>query len=281
MSTIAALADCPVLVVTRFSFLGQSGWKSDASRDETLLFQPARLAGRLALFSTLTLPALVAQTDQDFHHLILTSKAMPAAPLAALQAACLAAYGDPSRFTVLAARPAPARSPLRQFMSDRWPGQMLLQVVLDDDDGLAVDFIATMRRDLAALQAATPDLAQDSPYFLSYPLGYGLSLRSDTPDEAALSLHRYPFINLGLTMVARAEAKNILAIDHLAAPRKFGGKLLPQRPMFVRSLHDFNDSRVTPGERWEAVPDWRADPDLEARFPWLFAASVPWRIPAG
>ncbi|WP_177172598.1 glycosyltransferase [Paracoccus alkenifer] len=45
------LRDIPVVIVTRFSFFGKSGWKSDASRDRELLFQPQRLEQRLRLFS--------------------------------------------------------------------------------------------------------------------------------------------------------------------------------------------------------------------------------------
>ena len=52
----------PIVIVTRFSFLGESGWKSDASRSAEMLFEADRLNRRLELFCTITLPSLAAQT---------------------------------------------------------------------------------------------------------------------------------------------------------------------------------------------------------------------------
>lgn len=276
----APLPQAPVLVVTRFSFLGSSGWKSDASRDPQLLFTRDRLDLRLRLFRAVTLPSLAAQTDPGFHHLVLTSDQLPDWALSALTEACLQAYGDAARFSILASRPTLARGPLRSFMERTYPGQVVVQVVLDDDDGLAADYMADLRRQLAALDADKPGLGREAPYFISYPLGYGLVLRGDPSGGAALYLHRYPFINAGLVLIGMPSGKNILGIDHRAAPRRFGAKMVPGKPMFLRSLHDFNDSRVEPGERWTQVPDWEAEPGLRDRFACLFAEDAPWGRPA-
>lgn len=280
MSETRPLERAPILLATRFSFLGQSGWKSDVSRDAGLLFHPDRLRQRLALFSAINLPSLAGQSDTGFHHVILTADALPDWALADLGAACLAAYGDPGRFTILARPPSAARRPLRLFLSERYSEATVVQVVLDDDDGLASDFIATLREDLAQTEALHPDLQENLPYFLSYPLGYGLSLRSRVDEPAALYLHRYPYINAGLTLIGSPGGKNIFAIDHLAAPRRFGSRLLRDRAMFLRGLHEFNDSRVAPSERWQLISDWHAEPDLERRFPCLFAGDAPWFMPA-
>lgn len=258
-----SLTQAPVIVVTRFSFVGQSGWQGAASRDADLLFEADRLRRRLTLFTTITLPSLALQTDTGFRHVILTSDRLPPWAMEALQTACSRAYGDPARYDILARPPAPARRPLRLYMEKACPGPAVVQVVLDDDDGLAVDFIALLRKDLAAVQG---DLAT-LPYFLSYPFGYGLVL--DENWDTTLYRHRYPFINAGLTMIGTPSGKNILGIDHRSAPRKFGARLLRRRAMFLRSVHGFNDSRVTPTERWQAVTDWGADDDLAQRFPYL------------
>lgn len=277
----APLQQAPILVVTRFSFLGSSGWKSDASRDPELLFTRDRLELRLRLFRAVTLPSLAAQTDPGFHHLVLTSDRLPDWALAALTEACLQAYGDAARFSILASRPTLARNPLRTFMEQHFPGQVVVQVVLDDDDGLASDYMSDLRHQLAALEADKPGLGEESPYFISYPLGYGLVLRGDPSGggAAGLYLHRYPFINAGLVLIGAGSGKNILGIDHRAAPRRFGAKVVPGKPMFLRSLHDFNDSRVVPGERWSQVADWEAEPGLRSRFSCLFAEDAPWGRP--
>ena len=85
------LAGAPLVVVTRSSFLGRSGWKSDAARDAALLFGPERLRLRTELFRTITLPSLVAQTDRDLTHVILTSGQLPHWAMAELNEACATA----------------------------------------------------------------------------------------------------------------------------------------------------------------------------------------------
>lgn len=272
----APLAGAPLLVATRFSFLGRSGWKSDASRDAAQLFAPERLALRLALFSQITLPSLAAQTDPGFHHLILTSADLPEPAARALAAACLAAHGDPGRFTILARPVESARKALRRFLGRRYPGRPVAQVVLDDDDGLACDFIALLRAELARLDAERPDPVARLPYFLSFPRGYGLMLRDRGQGAAGLYLHRYPWINLGLTLLDAPEGKNLFGVSHRSAPRRFGGRLLEGPPMFLRAVHAFNDSRVALHGGWDELPDWRSDATVQARFPWLLAPDTLW-----
>ena len=273
------LEQAPILIATRFSFFGKSGWKSDASHDTELLFHPDRLHQRLRLFRAVNLASLALQGDPDFHHLILTSSALPEWAMTELQSACLTAYGDPQRFTILARRPCRARVPLREFMQDRFANSAVVQVVLDDDDGLATDFVSTLRRDLRETEKQLPEVCNNLPYFVSYPLGYGLSLRNEADRPADLYLHRYPYINLGLTLIGQPEGKNIFAIDHRAAPRRYGARLLGERTMFVRSLHDFNDSRVTVGEKWRVLDSWTKEPELQNRFPYLFQPGAPWKVP--
>jgi hypothetical protein len=110
------LVKAPLVVITRFSYLGRSGWKSDASRDASLLFDPERLRLRIELFRTITLPSLVAQTDRDFSHVILTSTKLPGWAMAELKAACATAYGKDGRFVILARRPGFSTIQFRRFL---------------------------------------------------------------------------------------------------------------------------------------------------------------------
>lgn len=131
------LRDIPIVFVTRFSFFGKSSWKSEASRNREILFQPDRLKLRLKLLSAITLPSLAAQTSRDFHHFILTSRDLPEWAAVRLRAECARFHGDPSRYSIIAERPMPAPAALRQFLDARYGGHTVAQVALDDDDGLA------------------------------------------------------------------------------------------------------------------------------------------------
>ncbi len=275
----ASVDDLPVLIVTRFSFLGQSGWKSEASRDGALLFEPARLEQRLALFESINLASLTAQTEQGFHHYILTSDQLPSWALSRLEAICLEAYGTQDRFTIDRRAPGRARKYLRQFMARFAGGPSLVQVVLDDDDGLAACYMQTLRATLRDMQAEDPALLDKLPKYVSFPTGYALSLRDGA--QARLYLHSYPYINLGLALIDGTGGKNILAINHQDAPKRFGCRMVRGQPMFLRAVHDFNDSRVAPHRKWQEIADWPQDAALQSRFPGLFRAGAPWAADAG
>lgn len=272
------LGEVPILIITRFSFLGLSGWQGDASRDAELLFEPARVNQRLDLMRAITLPSLSAQGDHGFHHLIMTSSQLPDWAMQKLQKICEEAYGDETRYTIYPRPPARARRELRRFMNSKFGERTVVQVVVDDDDGLSTDFIANLRRDLISLEEDNPEIQQNMPYFISYALGYGLSLR-DGKDPKIYS-HRFPYINLGLTMISTANGPNILSISHKKDPPRTGVRLIEAQTSFVRCLHDFNDSRVRPTGKWEKILDWQKNPDLQGRFEYLGASDAPWRTAA-
>ncbi len=274
------LSDAPILVVTRFAFLGASGWQSESSRNAEMLFDPDRLRLRLELFRRIAMPSLAAQTDQDFRHVVLTSTQLPAWAKAELGEACAAAHGNPDRFAIVAGRPGPTRKLLRLYLEKTYPDPVVAQMILDDDDGLARDFVATVRDQLAAMDATGQPAAPDGPAYVSFSDGYGLvlDLTDDGETAARLYRHRYPFINCGLTLVGRPSGKNVLGISHQKDPRVVGAVSITGPRMFVRSVHGSNDSRVAPTGRWHLMDNWRDDPDIRARFAWLLDDGAFWNV---
>lgn len=278
VDTPPRLAAAPLYLVTRFSFLGRSGWKSDASRDAALLFEPQRLRLRMELFRSITLPSLAAQTDRDFTHVILTSTQLPAWAMTELKEACVTAYGRDGRFVILARRPGFSSIVLRRYLQSVVTRPLVAQAVLDDDDGLAVDFVAETRSTLAALDAGGRDTGPERMAFVSFQDGYGLEfgLTADGEPTTGLYAHRYPFINCGLTLVAPPGAANILGIKHRKTPLLHDPVLVRGKRMFLRSVHGMNDSRVARTNRWQAVTPWREDADIRTRFPWLLDPGAFW-----
>ena len=261
-------ANLPNLIITRFSYIGNSGWKLPLEDRETILFDPARLTLRLWLFEHITVASLLAQSDQSFHHYILTSDKLPDWALQRLTAICVAAY-PADRFSIDSQPVGNARKYLRQFMVRSHIGKRVVQIVLDDDDGLASDFIATVAEKLTLGVADGSFSPEGATHFLSFSRGYGLVFSDESPNLPQVFQHRYPYINLGLTMVDLITASNILAIDHLSAPKKAGCVPIGGAPMFVRSVHAFNDSRVAQTERWKQVSGGTHDAELVDRFPYL------------
>jgi hypothetical protein len=264
------VAQQEVLIVLRFSYFGTSGWKSDFSKDQALLFDKDRLITRLSLLQSLPLPSLAAQSDQNFHLMILSSFDMPQWAQNSLAEVCAEALPE-GQYTILPRRIGFAHRHLAKFIAARYPEQpeqatSVLQTILDDDDGFSSDLIASMRREMAEL----PPLADGNDLrFVSFSRGYGLDLSSKNSETYALYHHRYPFINLGLTMAGGRAGKNILQIRHRKTPLLYPHRLVGGPPMFVRSVHEANDSRVEVTARWRAIPDWRQDAEVQARFPYL------------
>ena len=259
------LADQEIVVSMRFSYWGKSGWKSPASQDRALLFDKDRLLLRLSLLQSLPLPSLAAQTDQRFHLHVLTSQGLPPWALDALHEAC-AEVLDPSQFTIDPRRVGLAAARSREFLMARHGRARTLQVVLDDDDGLATDFLASLRVQMAQLP---PPEGPDAVRFLTQSYGYGLDVTD--LDSSAITLYplRYPFINLGLALSARADGMNLFGIAHRTTPKRFPHLVGKDRRMYVRTIHVRNDSRAEVKPGWKPVEGWRSDPEIAARFPWL------------
>lgn len=293
-----------IIVVTRFSFFGVSGFKSPFSQDPKLLFARERLELRLSLLQALPLASLAGQTDKGFHLYVLTSSLMPKWALRQLSRLCREAL-PAGNFTVSARPEGPAATYLRRFLVRRSGGNPAFQLVLDDDDGLSSDFIERVRREMGRLPpvslpfvaaqehpnetgietdadtgegdgdaVATPPVGHDTTdiplRFVSFAQGFALAMRDEKQGELQLYRHRYPYINLGLAMVGPARGHNLLSIAHRKFPKAHVHKLLGQgRPMYLRAVHSANDSRVAVTAAWEEVPNWRKSVAVRRRFAFL------------
>ncbi len=264
-SWAAHVAEQEIVVAMRFSYWGKSGWQSATSRDKAMLFDTDRLLLRLSLLQSLALPSLVAQTDQRFHLHVLTSWGLPAWAKVALCEA-LEETLAPGQFTIDPRRWSLAATQYRAFLKDRYGTARILQIVLDDDDGLATDFMATLRREMASMPA--PE-SIDSVRFVSQGRGYGLDVTDLESSAITVYPMRYGFINLGLALSSQAGGTNIHGIAHRKTPRLHPHLLRKERTMWVRTIHARNDSRAAVKSSWAPVPDWRNDPDIVERFPWL------------
>ena len=205
------------------------------------------------------MPSLVAQTDKDFHYFVFSSRLMPDWAKQKLRSLCVTHLGR-GKFTVKCPRGGLARKHLRVMLLELAGEPPVVQVVLDDDDGLSCDFVARLKTQLSTLTSVK------LPHFLTFPNGYALGLRENS---TALWKHSYRFINLGLTMIGSTDQKNVFGIDHIRAPERLGFTNDSSMPMFVRTLSNVNDSRVTVGQRWVDVPEWAKTDDIKSRFAFL------------
>ena len=170
---------------------------------------------------------------------------------------------DQQNLTVRFAPPGPARKFQRVAMSKLAGDDPVAQVVLDDDDALSSDFIETLQHHLKTTEPFTPERG---PHFITFPKGYALGLRAQSTH---LWKQNYKFINLGLTMIGRANQKNIFAIAHRQAPKTFGYDHNNAKPMYIRTLSNVNDSHVSVTDKWRELTNWQDRKDIVSRFSWL------------
>jgi Putative rhamnosyl transferase len=253
-----------IVIAMRFSYFGTSGWQGEASRQKEMLFDPTRLARRLELLRSLALPSLAAQTDRNFHLMVLCSEDMPTGMQQALRDAC-GQMLSADQHSILPRPYGRAPKYLTQFLRQRYGAGPVIQTVLDDDDAFASDLITGIRQELTRLPQTE---SREAMRFVSFADGFGLDVTAPNRGPR-LYRHRYPYVNLGLGMVSDVTGKNILSIAHQKTPKQHPTRLVKGRPMFVRGLHGLNDSRVSVSERWKELPDWQGDPEIALRFPWL------------
>lgn len=264
---VAAAAAEPVQVVglVRFSYLGMGGFQGvpdDLEAAAAYLFDPARLERRFHLFETVTIPTLAAQTDPDFTLVVLTADSLPVEHLDRLNAAVARLPNG----RVL------QRPPLHQYRAVREGVQSALvpepdltaQFRLDDDDGLARDFVATLKRHAPEvarmhLDSATPGVALDYTY--------GLRLLWDGGKVEAVARNKRIHTSQGMTLVTRERAdRTVMSYAHHKIWQQIPLVSLPQPLMFLQSSHSDQDSGMRKRKELEQIPRDAAARLLTDRF---------------
>jgi hypothetical protein len=141
-------------IITRFNLRGMDDTPSSAK-----MIDEAYLAQRLELFERFCLPTVRSQTEQDFKWLVLFADETPDAVKARV-----AAHGAawPNFVPIYLPRGASSVGPLVVSPYLDAAPQTLLTTRLDNDDGLARDYVAKVQRHAASNERLV----------LQFPMGY-------------------------------------------------------------------------------------------------------------
>lgn len=255
-----------VSVLIRFSYLAQNGFRAalggiEASR--ALLYDPARLARRFALFEALALPSLLAQTDPDFTAVFLIGSDFPAEARQRL-VRLTAPLADPR---ILALPPLPMFRATRQaYLRTRRPGHTHLATSrLDDDDALSLDVIARLKAMAGPLAA----VSGDAPVAIAFNNGFFLELGAQE-NRLYQVMERTPG-SQATTMLAPIEhSVTVFSRNHRHLGQFFNLYTEAAHPTFIRSVHRDNDSE--PFTSGQAIP--HDDATLRALLQGRFAQSL-------
>lgn len=229
-----------IIGVMRFSYPAKEGFSASKMEEPALLahlYAPERLARRFAMLETLALPSLAAQSDMDFTLVIQCGETMPEIYKARL-AGLAEQYGflQPVYLPRLGGFGAAKRSFRRVAAKS---ATHVTGFRLDDDDAVAVDYIARTRDVSERLLRA--GLAE-GPTALAFAKGIYWDMNAP---QAPFHEYREPQpLGLASSMITPAALDtNIYRYNHRRLACFVPTFMDPEGHMFLRTLHGHNDSR--------------------------------------
>lgn len=258
--------DMQVIGLCRFSYPALGGFQVEHESIEdrrAYLYAPDRMEDRLRTFETIALPGLKAQTDQNFEFLIVVGTCLPALYRSQLEEM----ISDMPQAKIVAEKPAKHRPVMKRiFNRFRRENDTLpcLQFRHDDDDAVAVNFVARFReaaQDCSGLLAKSPTVGIDfNRGFSARPTSGGILSEP--------SLLNYYGVALGMSVSPWVE-QSIMNFSHIKLPQSMPTVTYTDEDMFVRGHNDFNDSRQKANvKRVNLTP---LDAEGEAHFKTRFA----------
>ena len=252
-----------MLGLCRFSYLGLRGYQKDhvsVEERRAFLYDPGRLARRWLWFTTLALPGWLAQTDPDFTLVIMTGPDLPEPYLSRLRD--LAARMPQLRLELV----PPMERHLEACHAAIAPhveasADAVGHFRHDDDDAVAMDYIASARSDFAAVQGLWQSEGKLS---LDHSRGLMLRLGAGGIEFAPRIAHN---MGVGLTIFLRPDdPRTALHFNHTRLPLWMPGVAVTRPLMFIRSIHADSDSGdMGPGIPWEIGTE-ELDRQLSRRF---------------
>lgn len=227
----------PIIGHIRFSYYGLTDTRLQPDAGDTALaalYDETRIARRFHLFENLTLPSLMAQTDQDFRILVMSSDVMPDAFKERLW---LVASRLPQA-TVVFSRTRRSIHAYQRHMEDALGPDRTAQPLhfrLDDDDALACSFIARLR-------LAARDMPPRTHF--SFPKGILLFPTAfDGNEGASIMINQY-LTALGLAWISDADfLRPPFAMMHQKLWMDYPVVSDPGFPAYIRAMHFDNDTR--------------------------------------
>lgn len=252
-----------VLGICRFSLLVSDAFQrmpEGLAERRAQLYDPGRMARRMAWFSEVFLPSIRGQTDPDFTLIIATGEDLPDIWYDRLtQAVARIPQIEIVRLPV-GSQADVTRPAIQGRIDDR--ADIVAQFRLDDDDAVALDYVERVRGDFRMFVA--PVFAMHSLAALDYCHGLTLLPRNGQPEVYRVTAQS---LSCGLTIyMPPNHDRTVLDYAHHLVFRRMPVLSLPDQPMFVRGAHEDNDSNAGRRAYVARMEDARARQVLRRRF---------------
>lgn len=236
---MASEVSTQVIIVIRFSYVALAGFRLSKNGEDDVrkqLYAPERLERRFRLFEALTLPSLLAQTDQEFTTAVLIGHDFPHDWRMRLEA----------KMRPLAGGRIISLRPLNNFKSTKKALDLcthprashVVSMRLDDDDAISSDCIAETKR------IATPLLdisGPENPAIIAF--NNGLFLELGAGGNSLYGVNEKTPLGIGMSMVApRGARPTVFSMDHRMVHTRWNCFTNGMTPRFIRTVHRDNDS---------------------------------------
>lgn len=251
-----------VLGLCRFSYPALGGFQVEHDTIEArraMLYDPRRLDLRFVWFEHICLAGLRTQTDPDFTLIVLLGDDFPEPHRARIEALARAvpqlrlAYRPSARHVdicaeVVAAHIDPTADVIAQFR-------------LDDDDGIASEFVQKVRSTYPHLQPLADGFGQVALDFarglVVWGSGAGVRVEQRVAHCWAPGLVLY---------LPKGHTKSLLHFPHHKVWQRMPTVSDPVRIMYVRGAHDTNDSHIPQIDGQEVWEQARIEEAMARRF---------------
>ena len=250
--------------LVRFSYPSIGGFAtSELGQEgvEAMLYDPERLERRFALFEHLALHSLAFQDEGDFKVGILVGKSLPAAARDRLAAL----VEDFPQAQIISLKPMVHYKAITRAyasLADDSEATHTATFRLDDDDAMHRMTIRRIR-DLAPHLLAVRDPRR--PIAIAFNRGfYWDAANTETPLS---EWYEKTPLGVGLALVAPVgDEVNIFRRNHRKLGQFYGCYSEVDRPMFIRSVHQDNDSGAASSGRQGALTKRAIDKQLREGF---------------
>ncbi|MHA6325073.1 putative rhamnosyl transferase [Roseivivax sp. CAU 1753] len=253
-----------VIGFCRFSYPAEGGFQvehDDLASRIAYLYAPERLDERLRLFETVCLPSLRAQSDPDFTFVVLVGDSLPADARARLDAM----VADLPQVVIEAQPPGPHRQVCQDVINATRDDitAPCLQFRHDDDDAVAVNFVASLRK--AAADCA-PLCAEHRLVGFDWNRGYLVS--ADANGLCAEPVV-HPYWGVAQAVAAQGGVRQtVMNFGHQKINLHMPTVTFNAPAMYLRGHNGFNDSRQKKHVKPHPLP--RLDAAGEAEMKRLF-----------
>lgn len=250
--------------LVRFSYPAQSGFRLSTSGQEQVhkvLYDPARLERRFALFEMLCLRSLAMQRDTDFKVGILVGETLPNAARKRMTD-MLDGFKNAQLVTLPPMEHYQAVATAFQELPDVPDAKHTVTFRLDDDDAMHAETVGRLRH---LTHTLLPLRNRKEPFAIAFNRGFYFDLTN--PAKMITECYEKTPLGVGMALVAPVSSRqNVFRRNHRAAAQHFNCYTEIAKPMFIRTVHQDNDSSAETTGHNGRMPQAKVERTLRNNF---------------